>query len=431
MCLGMTNAFEHFHFQDGRLFCEGSDVALIAEKQGSPLYVYSYQALVDQYEKLDQAFSGVDHLICYAVKANTNKAILKTFFNKGAGADVVSGGEMRRAMAAGCPADKIVFSGVGKTSEEIHFAIGEGILQFNVECEQELLNIQRIAKFLDQKANIAIRVNPDVDPKTHPYISTGLKEEKFGVSLDAAFELYLKAKDMSHVNIVGIHSHIGSQILETSPFYEAFEKIKGLVLRLKDAGIELKQLDIGGGFGISYTGEKVPDPREYAEAFTKPLKELGLKIIIEPGRYLVGNAGALVTKVTYGKKTDDGKIFTLVDAGMADLIRPMLYQAEHQIWCVEDVPDRPIIKTDIAGPYCESTDVFVKNFEMPARAAGEYLAIMSAGAYGMSMASLYNSRGRPSEVMVKDKMFFVIKKPDRLEDFTKQESVPEFLKDSD
>lgn len=420
--------YPYFEYQNGRLFCEGSDVALVAQKQGTPLYVYSYQAMVDQYKKLDTAFAEIDHLICYAVKANTNKAILTTFFNLGCGADVVSGGELLRSLQAGCPANKIVFSGVGKTNEEIHLAIQEGILQFNVECEQELLNIQRIAKFLDEKARIAIRVNPDVDPKTHPYISTGLKTEKFGVDIKQAVDLYQKAQNLSHIEITGIHCHIGSQILETTPFEEAFQKIKQLVLQLKDLGISLSHLDIGGGFGIAYQDEVVPEASEYAKSFIAPLKELGLKIIIEPGRFLVGNAGVLVTKVLYGKTNSEGEVFTLVDAGMADLIRPMLYQAKHKIVPVEKFNDRKTIRTHIAGPYCESTDVLARDLEMPVSAAGEYLAVMSAGAYGMSMASLYNSRGRASEVMIKDKMFYIIKKPDRLEDYTKQESVPEFLK---
>ncbi len=420
--------FSHFSYQNQKLFCEGADVSLIAQKQGSPLYVYSYQALVEQYQKLDKAFAGVDHMICYAVKANSNAAILKTFFNLGAGADVVSGGELRRALNAGCEPGKIVFSGVGKTSEELHFALQQNILQFNVECEQELLNIQRIAKFLDIKARIAIRVNPDVDAKTHPNIATGLKNDKFGVDFEHALGLYRLAASLSHIQIVGMHCHIGSQICDVAPFGEAFAKIRALILQLKDEGITLEQIDLGGGFAIAYNNENVPTAEEYAQVFLKHVRDLGLRVVIEPGRYLVGNAGILVSKVMYGKTNSAGQIFTLIDAGMADLIRPMLYEAEHQIKPVEYFEGRKTIKTHIAGPYCESTDVLARDREIPVPAAGEYLAIFSAGAYGMSMASLYNSRGRPSEVMVKDKMFYIIKKPDRLEDFTKQESVPEFLK---
>lgn len=429
----MTNtAFSHFTYQNNKLFCEGVDIELLAQKQGSPLYVYSYQSLCDQYDQLASAFAGIDHLICYATKANTNKAILKTFFDRGAGADVVSGGEMRRAIAAGCDPKKIVYSGVGKTNEELHYALGEGVLQINVECEQELENIQRIAKFLGKRAPVAIRVNPDVDPKTHPYISTGLKEEKFGVSMETAMRLYRRTKELDHVDAVGIHCHIGSQILETSPFFEAFGKITAMVKALKAEGIELQNIDIGGGFGIFYQeGDNVPSPEIYAKAFLEPVKELNARILIEPGRYLVGNAGALITKVNYGKKSDDGKIFVMVDAGMADLIRPMLYQAHHEILPVQKFEDREEIVADIVGPYCESTDTLAPKRKIQTPAQGEYLAVMSAGAYGMSMASLYNSRGRPAEVLIKDNMFYVIKRPDRLEDFTKQECLPEFLKDRD
>ncbi len=422
-------SFPHFSYQNQKLFCEGCDVDLIAQKQGSPLYVYSYNALAETYANLDAAFAKGDHLICYAVKANSNQAILKTFFNLGAGADVVSGGEMRRALNAGCEPHKIVFSGVGKTSEEIHFAIEQNILQFNVECEQELLNIQRIAKFLDRPANIAIRVNPDVDAKTHPYISTGLKNDKFGVDVNHALALYRLAKTLSHVRIVGLHCHIGSQILTLAPYQEAFAKIRTLVLQLKSEGIELQQIDAGGGFAIAYNDERVPSAEDYAKVFWQHFADLNVKLIIEPGRYLVGNAGILVTKVLYGKTNSAGKIYTIVDAGMADLIRPMLYGAEHQIWPVVKNPERKIITTHVAGPYCESTDILAKDRQLPVAAAGEYLAVMSAGAYGQSMASLYNSRGRPGEVLVRDKMFYIIKKPDRLEDFTKQESLPEFLRE--
>lgn len=420
--------FPHFSFKDQKLFCEDSDVSLIAEKIGTPLYIYSYQSLVEQYQKLDQAFADVDHLICYAVKANSNQAILRTFFNLGAGADVVSGGEMRRALQAGCEPEKIVFSGVGKTSEEIHFALQQNILQFNVECEQELRNIQRVAKFLDIKANIAIRVNPDVDAKTHPNIATGLATDKFGVDFTKALDLYRQAATLSHLQIVGLHCHIGSQILDLAPYREAFAKIRKLILELRAEGITLKQVDLGGGFAIAYNGERVPEVSDYARAFIENFSDLGLKIIIEPGRFLVGNAGILVAKVLYGKTNAAGQIYTLIDAGMADLIRPMLYGAQHQIKPVQLFADRKIIKTHIAGPYCESTDVLAKDLEMPVFAAGECLAIFSAGAYGMSMASFYNSRGRPSEILVRGPQFFIIKKPDRLEDFTKQESVPEFLK---
>ena len=421
--------FDNFKYQNGKLFCEGTDVEIIAKKQGTPLYVYSYKSLVDQFGKLDRAFSAVDHLVCFSVKANPNKAILRAFFAMGAGADVVSGGELRRAVAAGCDPKKIVFSGVGKTSEEIHLALGEGILQFNVESEQELANIQRIANFLDKRAKIAIRVNPDVDAKTHPYISTGLKCNKFGVSHKLALDLYKKARDMSHIDIAGIDCHIGSQLLDLEPFTDAMLKVRELVLSLKANGIALESIDVGGGLGIRYKDESAKTADEYARAILAPLQDLGIKIILEPGRFLVGNAGIFVSKVVYLKKNEEGKHFTIVDGAFNDLMRPMLYGAYHEINPVVEVAGRPQVVTDVVGPICETTDSFAKDRTLPLVGPGEYVAFMSAGAYGASMASLYNSRGRPTEVLVKDKEFFVIKKPDRLEDITEREAVPEFLKE--
>ncbi len=326
----MTN-FAHFTYKTNRLFCEESDLDLIAQKQGSPLYIYSYQSLVDQFAALDGAFKNHAHLICFSVKANPNAAVMKTFFSLGAGADVVSSGELRRAINAGCARDKIVFSGVGKTSEEIHLALNEGVLQFNVESEAELLNIQRIASFLDKRANIAIRVNPDVDPKTHPYISTGLKQNKFGVNHSLAIALYKKAKTLSHIDVTGIDCHIGSQITESQPFYDAAAKLRELILELKKEGIELKHVDVGGGLGIRYKDETTKSPTEYAAAILKALDGLNLNIILEPGRFLTGNAGIFVTKVLYLKEGDEGQHFTIVDGAFNDLMRPMLYDAYHEI----------------------------------------------------------------------------------------------------
>jgi diaminopimelate decarboxylase len=421
--------FDFFKYKNDRLCCENADIEEIANKQGTPLYLYSYSALVQQFERFDKAFADVDHLICFSMKANSNAAVLKTFFNLGGGADVVSGGELRRALLAGCEAKKIVFSGVGKTSEEIHLALNEGILQFNVESEQELLNIQRIASFLDKRAPIAIRVNPDVDAKTHPYISTGLKQNKFGVSENKAIEMYHQARGMSHVDIVGIDCHIGSQLTELAPFGDALRKVRELVNFLKDQGVFLKHADIGGGLGIRYNDENAQTPEAYAATVLKPMRDLGVKIILEPGRYLVGNAGALITKVIYTKENDDGHKFTIIDAAFNDLMRPALYDAYHEINPVIRKSERKIVTTDIVGPICETGDTFSKARLLRAAAPGEYLAIMSAGAYGMSMSSTYNTRGRCSEVMVKDKQFFVVKKPDRLEDIIGKETLPEFLKD--
>jgi len=421
--------FDYFKYRDDKLFCEEQEVKMIAEKQGTPLYIYSYHALVDQYTKFSKAFKDIDHLICFAVKANTNAAIMKTFFELGAGADVVSSGEMRRALKAGCDPKKIVFSGVGKTSEEIHLALQEGIYQFNVESEQELMNIERIAKFLDFKASIAIRVNPNVDPKTHPYISTGLKKNKFGVSESRAVELYEKAAQMKHIEIQGIGCHIGSQITELQPFTDAMGKIRDLVLQLREKGITIKTIDMGGGLGIRYDNEEDKSPSDYASAVLEPLKDLNCRIIMEPGRFLTGNAGIFVTKVVYLKKGEDDHHFTIVDGAFNDLMRPMLYQAYHEINPVEKMGKRKTVKSDIVGPICETTDSFATSIEIKETAPGEYLAIMSTGAYGASMASTYNSRGRPAEIMVKDKEFYIIKKPDRLEDIIEKETLPEFLKE--
>jgi len=423
------SGFAKYDYVDGNLLCEGVPLADIAKKQGTPFYVYSHTALEEQYRHFDDAFKGVSHLICFSMKANSNAAILKTFFNLGGGADVVSGGELRRALKAGCDPQKTVFSGVGKTSEEIHLALGEGILQFNVESEQELANIQRIAAFLDKRAPIAIRVNPDVDPKTHPYISTGLKQNKFGVSQQKALEMYHQARSMSHIDLVGIDCHIGSQLTDVTPFTDALKKVRELVNTLKDQGVFLRNIDIGGGLGIRYKDEAVKTPEEYAAAVLKPIEDLGLRVILEPGRFLVGNAGALVTKVIYTKENDDGHKFTIIDAAFNDLMRPALYDAYHEILPVQRKDDRKQIVTDIVGPICETGDTFSKGRTLQQTAPGELLAIMSAGAYGMSMASTYNSRGRCSEILVKDRQYYVVRKPERLEDIMGKEDLPEFLKD--
>lgn len=421
--------FDFFTYKNGRLVCEGHDLEEIAKKQGTPLYVYSFAALVSQFKKIDAAFAGVDHLICFSMKANSNAAILKTFFDLGGGADVVSGGELRRALAAGCDPKKIVFSGVGKTSEEIHLALTEGILQFNVESEQELLNIQRIAAFQDKKAAIALRVNPDIDPKTHPYISTGLKQNKFGIAATKALEVYRQAAKMSHIDIAGIDCHIGSQLTDMAPFTAAMERVRGLIDALASEGIILRHVDIGGGLGIRYKDETVAEPEDYAKAVLGPLHGLKARVILEPGRYLVGNAGIILTKVIYTKPGDEGRHFTVIDAAFNDLMRPALYGAYHEVLPVIQDTKRGTSTTTVVGPICESGDVLAEARLLQKTLPGEYLAVMSAGAYGMSMASTYNSRGRLGEILVQERRFYVIKKPDRLEDITQRETIPEFLKD--
>lgn len=421
--------FEHFSYKNNILHCEDVSLDELAKKQGSPLYVYSYAALRSQYEKFDGAFTGADHLVCFSMKANSNKAILKTFFDLGCGVDVVSGGELRRALQAGCPAERIVFSGVGKTSEEIHLALGEGILQFNVESEQELANIERIASFLGKRAPVALRVNPDVDPKTHPYISTGLKKNKFGIAASRALSVYRQAREMKNVDVVGIDCHIGSQLTDVAPFTDAMKKVRELYDQLVADGFNIRNIDIGGGLGIRYNDEDVKDPREYAAAVLGPLSGIKARIILEPGRFLVGNAGVLLTKVIYTKTGEEGLHFTVVDAAFNDLMRPALYEAYHEINPVVKREGSKILRSEIVGPICESGDVFAHEREIQEPRPGEHLVLMSAGAYGMSMSSTYNSRGRVAEVMVRGREFYVIKKPDRLEDITLREDLPEFLKD--
>jgi diaminopimelate decarboxylase len=419
--------FTHFTYKKNTLFCENTSIKDIVAKHNTPIYIYSYQSIKDQYHLLAEAFGPWQNLICYAVKANTNKAILKTLFNLGAGADVVSGGELSRALMAGCDPQKIVFSGVGKTENEIELGINSNILQFNVEGEQELDAINTIAKHLGKNAPIAIRVNPDVDPKTHPYISTGLKKNKFGVNHKQALALYEKALKLNHLHIAGISCHIGSQITQTQPFYDAMVKIRELIDCLEKQNITLDNIDIGGGMGILYEQENIPTARDYAHAIMTPLDGVKGQIILEPGRFLVGNAGVLITKVLYVKPSEEGLLFTIVDSGFNDLMRPMLYQAHHDIIPVTKDAKAKEVVTNIEGPICESSDRFAKKRKIPLQKQNDYLAIMSAGAYGSSMASSYNSRARPAEVLVKDDAFFLIKKADLLDDIVKNELLPDFL----
>lgn len=417
----------HFHYKNNELHCEQLSLLTLAKKFGTPLYIYSYTFLHDQFKRFDSAFSEVDHLICYSMKANSNRAVLKTFINQGSGIDVVTGGELKRALLAGCDPKKIVFSGVGKNSEEIKAALEIGILQFNVESASELANIDRIAQSLNKKAPVALRVNPDVDPKTHAYISTGLKKAKFGISRERSLELYRQAHAMKGVEVVGIDCHIGSQLTQTDPFLEALNKVLEMVDILRKEGVAIKNIDFGGGLGITYKDETPPSPEVYAQTILPLLKGKNLRLILEPGRFLVGNSGVLLTQVLYNKDRDNKK-FVVVDAASNDLIRPMLYGAYHEINPIEKKSDREIITADIVGPICETGDFFAQDRDVQKSVGGEYLALMSAGAYGFSMASTYNSRPRPAEVMVKGDQVFVINERQTLEEIVKGEKVPEFLK---
>jgi diaminopimelate decarboxylase len=365
------------------------------------------------------------HLTCYSVKANGNLAILALFAGLGGGADIVSGGELFRARQAGIPANRIVYSGVGKTQAEIDYALREDILMFNIESTQELEAINNRAALLGNKARIALRVNPDVDPQTHPYVSTGLKKNKFGIDIERALTAYERARELEHLEISGIDCHIGSQLTETAPFIEALKRLKLLVGRLEKTGIRIQSLDLGGGLGIPYHEEAPPHPSEYASAIVQELGDLPCRLILEPGRVIVGNAGVLLTQVLYTKKTES-KEFVIVDAGMNDLIRPSLYGSYHQIQPVAR-KQRESRVVDIVGPICESSDFLARERELPAAEPGEMLAVMSAGAYAFSMASNYNARTRVAEVLVDRDRFYVTRKRESWEDLIRGESIPDFI----
>lgn len=414
-----------FQYRDNELYIEDVPLSRIAAETGTPTYVYSSRALAEQFHAFDNAFAGQDHLICYAVKANFSLAVMRLFANYGGGADVVSGGELFRALKAGVPAKRICFSGVGKTEAEIKQALEAGILMFNVESMAELETLNRLAGQVGQIAPMAVRVNPDVNPKTHPYISTGLKKNKFGLDMEAALEAYATARDMANVNPIGIDCHIGSQLTEISPFVEAVKRLKDLIEKLTSMGVMLKYLDIGGGLGITYKEENPPQPLEYAVALGAELAGLGLTLILEPGRVMVGNAGALLTKVVYVKQNSVKK-FLIVDVGMNDLLRPALYQSYHYIQPLKQ-PGEGLEKVDVVGPICESSDFLAQDRDMPPVEAGEYLAVMSAGAYGMTMSSQYNARPRAAEVMVSGSDFTVVRERETFEDLIKGESIPDFL----
>lgn len=415
----------HFHYQDGELYCENVPVARIADAVGTPFYLYSHATLTHHFRTFDAAFAGFPHLICFAVKANANLAILRLFARLGAGADIVSGGELFRALKAGVDPKKIVYSGVGKSFREIRQALRAGILMFNIESSQELGEISRLAQRLKKKAPVALRINPDIDPQTHPYISTGLKKNKFGINLDQALLDYERAQNLPQVEAVGVACHIGSQITELSPFLEAVQRLRELVEELARRGMPIRYLDLGGGLGITYNQETPPHPREYGQALIKELKGLDVTLILEPGRVIVGNAGILVTRVYYTKDSE-AKHFIIVDAGMNDLARPSLYGSYHALWPVKEAP-RPEVTASLVGPICESGDFLAKDRPMPAFAPGELVAVMSAGAYGFSMSSNYNARPRVAEILVKDKAFYVIRKRETYAQLIRGETIPEFL----
>ena len=387
-----------FSYTDGILHAEDSALPEIAERFGTPAYIYSKRTIERRLGTIDGAFAEIDHLTCYAVKANSCGAILRMVADHGLGADIVSGGELHRALRAGIPSERIVYSGVGKTAAELRYALHAGILMFNVESAGELEALAAVARDAGRRAPVSFRVNPDVDPKTHPYISTGLKKNKFGVPVEEAVDLYARAEGMEEIDVVGMDAHIGSQITDVAPFREAAERLAVLIERVRSAGTDISIVDIGGGLGINYEETAPPDPSDWAAMVVPVIRETGCRLIIEPGRSIVGNAGVLLTRVLYVKSNGD-KMFVVVDAAMNDLARPSLYDAYHAVLPVEERPEERQT-VDIVGPICESGDFIARDREIVLPREGDLLAVMSAGAYGSSMASNYNSRPRGPEVMV-------------------------------
>jgi len=414
-----------FKYKGSKLFVENVSVESIVQKTGTPAYIYSYKTIADHFLKLQKAFSPVDALICYSIKSNSNIAVVRALSKLGSGFDVVSGGELFRACAAGADPKKVVFAGVGKSREEIEFALRKRILFFTIESRQELETVAEVAAELGVVAPVAVRVNPDVDPKTHQYISTGKKENKFGLDFKLAYDLYRDIAAMRSVKAVGVHMHIGSQITMVNPYLAAIDKMIPFIDSLKLLKIELKYLDIGGGLGIIYHGETPQTADAFAREVLPRLKKVNLKIVIEPGRFISGNSGILATQVRYVKKT--GKHFVIVDAGMNDLIRPSLYSAYHEVLPLNKMNGKKVT-TDVVGPICESGDFFAKDRLLPDVKPGDYVAVMSAGAYGFSMSSNYNSRPRACEVLVKGKECFLIRERETYRDLIKKERIPKFLK---
>ena len=419
----------HFHYVDGVLHAEDVNLAQLAGEVGTPFYCYSTATIERHYRVLDEAFAGLDHLICFAVKANSNQAVLATLAKLGAGMDVVSAGELARARAAGVPGNRIIFAGVGKTRSEMAAGLKDGILGFNVESEPELETLSDVAMSLGRKAPVAIRVNPDVDARTHAKISTGKSENKFGVPFLDARRVYARAKELPGIDVTGIHMHIGSQITELGPFRDAFRLMRELALDLKASGHDIRHLDLGGGLGVPYDNSlaEPPPPAAYAAIVRETVGDLGLKLVMEPGRMIVGNAGILVTRVIF-VKTGADKVFTVVDAAMNDLIRPTLYEAFHEIWPVQEaVPGTELIVQDIVGPVCETGDYLALDRPLPALAADDLVAVMTAGAYGAVMASSYNTRPLVPEVLVKGSQAAVVRARPSVAAMIGQDTLPNWI----
>ncbi len=417
----------YFEYRAGEMFAEGVAVRQIAREVGTPAYIYSLATLQRHFRVFDEAFSAIPHIVCFSVKANSNIALLRAFVKEGGGFDIVSGGELFRALKAGADPRKIVFSGVGKKKDEIEYALASGILMFNVESEDEMIALNEIAGAIGKRAPISLRINPDVDPQTHPYISTGMKKAKFGVEIKRSLESYKKAVSLPHLEVVGVDCHIGSQLTSVAPFVDALARVREyldrvLVGSLQKEGARIRYLDLGGGLGISYKDELPPHPEEYAKAIIQGLEGLDVTLILEPGRVIVGNAGILVTEVQYVKETDEKK-FVIVDGGMNDLIRPALYGSYQEIQPVVERASEKIV-ADVVGPICESGDFFAKDREIRRPERGDLLAVMSAGAYGFTMASNYNSHPKPPEILVDGDTYYVVRARESLEDLVRGEAIP-------
>lgn len=413
----------NFHYRDNELYCENIKISDIAGEYGSPTYIYSLNGILSNFTILDKALGKIDHLICYSVKANSHLAILKALIRNGSGIDIVSRGELYRAVQAGANSRKIVFAGVGKRDDEIRYAIRNNILMFNVESIPEMIVINEVARSMERLAQIAIRVNPDVDAKTHRFITTGKKETKFGVSLYQIDEFLKILQELQNVELIGLQCHIGSQILNVDPYLESVDKMVQLVEKVRSQNIEISYLNIGGGIGIQYEdSDNAFDVETWADAIISRVKKLELTLIIEPGRFIVGNNGVLLAKVIYYKHGHDKK-FLITDAGMNDLIRPSLYNGYHQIWPVNLRKGSAEI-FDIVGPICESSDFFGKDRELPPVEQGDYLSVMSAGAYSFSMVSTYNSRPVPAEVLVSRDHYYLIRERPEIEGLIQGEKLP-------
>jgi len=414
-----------FKFRNRELYCENVPVRKVAKSVGTPFYLYSLGTFLDHFRKLKKAFSGIDHLICFSVKSNTNLTVLSELVRAGAGLDIVSGGELYKALKIKVSPKKIVFASVGKAEKEIREAVEAGILLFNVETEAELEVINRVACRLNKIQNVALRINPNVQPKTHRYITTGSKENKFGLDIPTAFRIYMESYRYPFLKFAGVHLHIGSQITESKPFIKAIRRAMDFVARLQRSGIFLEYLNIGGGLGIIYSDEKPQTAAQFARAVKPLLKKMNLKIILEPGRFISGNSGILVSRVLYWKETQS-KTFAIVDAGMNDLLRPSIYSAYHEIVPVlqnHKKKSKLVPHVDVVGPICESGDFLGKNRSLPKLGTGDLLAVMSCGAYAFTMSSNYNSRPRVPEVVVKGSRFLVARRRETYKDLIQGERI--------